>query len=137
MICEFMKRTEFSSLPAEEIAFPRSASEITKYMSNLSIYSKGTPIHIRGCILFNHHLKKKQLENKYNLINDGEKIKFTYLKVPNPFQENVVSFISELPDEFGLKEFIDYDTMYNKSFIEPMKAILSLIGWRTEKRHNN
>ena len=127
------KRTEFSSLPAEEIAFPRSASEITKYMSNLSIYSKGTPIHIRGCILFNHHLKKKQLENKYNLINDGEKIKFTYLKVPNPFQENVVSFISELPDEFGLKEFIDYDTMYNKSFIEPMKAILDTIGWRTEK----
>ena len=127
------KRLEFSSLPPEEIAFPRSASEITKYMSNLSIYAKGTPIHIRGCILFNHNLKEKKLENKYNLINDGEKIKFTYLKVPNPFRENVVSFISELPDEFGLKEFIDYDTMYNKSFIEPMKAILDTIGWRTEK----
>ena len=127
------KRLEFSSLPPEEIAFPRSASEITKYMSNLSIYAKGTPIHIRGCILFNHNLKEKKLGNKYNLINDGEKIKFTYLKVPNPFQENVVSFISELPDEFGLKEFIDYDTMYNKSFIEPMKAILDTIGWRTEK----
>ena len=127
------KRLEFSSLPAEEIAFPRSASEITKYKSHLTIYSKGTPIHIRGCILFNHHLKEKKLENKYNIINDGEKIKFTYLKVPNPFRENVVSFISELPDEFGLKEFIDYDTMYNKSFIEPMRAILDTIGWRTEK----
>ena len=83
--------------------------------------------------MYNHFLKLKKLTNKYNLINDGEKIKFTYLKVPNPFRENVISFISELPDEFGLKEFIDYDTMFTKSFIEPMKLILDPIGWRTEK----
>ena len=127
------KRREFSSLSAEEIAFPRGASDVNKYHSPATIYSKGTPMHIRGCLLFNHHLKQKGIQNKYNLINDGEKIKFVYLKVPNPFQENVISFISELPDEFGLKEFIDYDTMYNKSFIEPMRAILDTIGWRTEK----
>jgi DNA polymerase elongation subunit (family B) len=127
------KRIEFATLGPEAIAFPRSASEVTKYSSNMTIYSKGTPMHIRGCLLFNHHLKAKKITNKYNLINDGEKIKFTYLKVPNPFQENVISFISELPKEFGLKDFIDYDTMYNKSFIEPMKLILDTIGWRTEK----
>ena len=126
------KRREFSSLPAEQISFPRSASEITKYSNPATIYSKGTPIHVRGCLLFNHHLRLKKATNKYNIINDGEKIKFCYLKVPNPFQENVISFISELPKEFGLTEFIDYDTMYNKSFIEPMKAILDTIGWKTE-----
>ena len=127
------KRREFSSLPAEEIAFPRSASNITKYSDPNSIYIKGTPLHIRGCTMFNHHLKQKKLTNKYTAINDGEKIKFTYLKVPNPFQENVIAFISELPKEFGLNKFIDYDTMYNKSFIEPLKLILDTIGWRTEK----
>ena len=127
------KRIEFSSLEPEEIAFPRSASNITKYMSGTHIYVKGTPLHIRGCVMFNHLLKQKKCTNKYNLINDGEKIKFTYLKLPNPSRENVIAFISELPREFGLKEFIDYDTMYNKSFIEPMKLILDTIGWRTEK----
>ena len=127
------KRLEFSSLEPEQIAFPRSASNITKYLSNTTIYSKGTPLHIRGCVMFNHLLREKKCTHKYNLINDGEKIKFTYLKLPNPSRENVIAFISELPREFGLKDFIDYDTMYNKSFIEPMKLILDTIGWRTEK----
>ena len=127
------KRVEFSTLSPEEIAFPRSASSITKFTNPTTIYEKGTPLHIRGCVMYNHFLKQRKLTHKYNLINDGEKIKFTYLKLPNPLQENVVSFISELPKEFGLKQFIDYDTMYNKSFIEPMKLILDTIGWRTEK----
>ena len=127
------KRREFSTLSAEDISFPRGASNVLKYTNPHTIYEKGTPLHIRGCVMYNHFLKQKKLTNKYNLINDGEKIKFTYLKVPNPFRENVISFISELPDEFGLKEFIDYDTMFTKSFIEPMKLILDPIGWRTEK----
>ena len=127
------KRQEFSSLPAEQISFPRSASNVLKYTDHNTVYVKGTPLHIRGCVMFNHQLKQKKLTHKYNLINDGEKIKFTYLKLPNPSHENVIAFISELPKEFGLKDFIDYDTMYEKSFIEPLKLILDTIGWRTEK----
>ena len=127
------KRREFSTLPPEQIAFPRSASNVIKYTDHNTVYVKGTPLHIRGCVMFNHQLKQKKLTHKYNLINDGEKIKFTYLKQPNPSHENVIAFISELPKEFGLKDFIDYDTMYEKSFIEPLKLILDTIGWRTEK----
>jgi DNA polymerase elongation subunit (family B) len=127
------KRLEFSTLPPELISFPRSASNVLKYTDHNTVYVKGTPLHIRGCVMFNHQLKQKKLTHKYNLINDGEKIKFTYLKLPNPSHENVIAFISELPKEFGLKDFIDYDTMYEKSFIEPLKLILDTIGWRTEK----
>ena len=127
------KRVEFSSLPPEAIAFPRSVSDVTKYHSGVTIYGKGTPIHARGALLFNHYLKAKDLGSKYSYIQDGEKIKFVYLKLPNPVKENVISFISELPREFGLTDFIDYDKMYNKAFIEPMKLILDTIDWRTEK----
>ena len=127
------KRKEFSSLSAEDIAFPRSASNVMKYVDHNTIFTKGTPLHIRGCLMFNHELRKRKITHKYNLINDGEKIKFTYLKLPNPSHQNVIAFISELPKEFGLKDFIDYDTMYEKSFIEPLKLILDTIGWRTEK----
>ena len=126
------KREEFNKLPPESIAFPRSANNIDKFRNITTLYGKGTPIHIRGCILYNHYIKERKLTNKYNLIQDGEKIKFIHLKLPNHIKENVISFIGDFPKELGLEEFIDYDTMYQKSFLDPMKVILDTIGWKTE-----
>jgi len=129
-------RDEFKSLPPEQIAFPRSVSDVVKYRSYSDIYSKGTPIHCRGALLFNHYIKEKKLTNKYSLINNGEKIKFLYLKKPNIIQENVISFIQDFPTELGLDKYIDYDLQFEKSFVEPLKAILDAIGWNVEKTVN-
>ena len=129
-------RTEFKKLPPEEIAFPRSVSDVVKYKSHADIYSKGTPIHCRGALLFNHYIKQKKLTNKYSLINNGEKIKFIYLKKPNTIQENVISFIQDFPRELDLDKYIDYDLQFEKSFVEPLKAILDAIGWNVEKTVN-
>ena len=126
-------RKEFRKLPPEEIAFPRSASDVKKYQSHSDIYSKGTPIHIRGALLFNHYVKEKKLTNKYSLIGNGEKIKFIYLKKPNIIQENIISFIQDFPKELGLDRYIDYELQFEKSFLEPFKAILDAIGWSVEK----
>ena len=126
-------RTDFRRMDPAEIAFPRTCNNVEKYRNRLTIYSKGTPMHVRGSLLFNHYLKQKNLEGKYNVINNGEKIKFCYLKNPNPIHENVISFISEFPKEFGLSQYIDYDLQFEKSFIEPLKAILDSIGWSVEK----
>jgi DNA polymerase elongation subunit (family B) len=129
-------RTEFKKLPPEEIAFPRSVSDVVKYKSHSDIYTKGTPIHCRGALLFNHYIKEKKLTNKYSLINNGEKIKFIYLKKPNIIQENVISFIQDFPRELDLDKYIDYDLQFEKSFVEPLKAILDAIGWSVEKTVN-
>jgi hypothetical protein len=129
-------RTEFKKLPPEQIAFPRSVSDVVKYRSYSSIYAKGTPIHCRGALLFNHYIKEKKLTNKYSLINNGEKIKFLYLKKPNIIRENVISFIQEFPKELDLDKYIDYDLQFEKSFVEPLKAILDAIGWNVEKTVN-
>jgi DNA polymerase elongation subunit (family B) len=126
-------RVKFRNLPPEDIAFPRSVSDVSKYKSNSQIYSKGTPIHVRGALLFNHHIKERGLENKYSLINNGEKIKFLYLKRANPIRENVISFINEYPIELGLNRYIDYDLQFDKAFLDPVKAILDAIGWNVEK----
>ena len=126
-------RLQFKMLPPEEVAFPRSVSDVTKYKCPNSIYSKGTPIHSRGALLYNYHIKKNSLDKKYSLITNGEKIKFCYLKVPNKIGENVISFISEFPTELGLEKYIDYDLQFNKSFLEPLKIILDSIGWSFEK----
>jgi len=126
-------RKEFKTLPPEDIAFPRTASDVRKYQASSTIYAKGTPIHIRGALLFNHYVKQKKLTNKYSLIGNGEKVKFLYLRKPNTIQENVVSFIQDFPKELGLDKYIDYDLQFEKSFVEPLKAILDAIGWNVEK----
>ena len=103
-------RVKFNNLPPEDLAFPRSVSDVDKYRAHSSIYSKGTPIHVRGSLLYNHYIKEKKLDNKYTLIGNGEKIKFCYLKKANPIRENVISFISDFPLELGLDRYIDYDS---------------------------
>ena len=129
-------RKQFKKLPPEEIAFPRTASNVQKYKSYSTIYEKGTPIHIRGALLFNHYVKKNKLDNKYSLIGNGEKVKFLYLKKPNIIQENVISFIQDFPRELGLEKYVDYDLQFDKSFVEPLKTILDAIGWNVEKTVN-
>jgi DNA polymerase elongation subunit (family B) len=129
-------REEFKKLPPEQVSFPRSASDVVKYKSSSDIYIKGTPIHIRGALLFNHYIKEKKLTNKYSLIQNGEKIKFCYLKKPNIIHENIISFIQDFPRELNLDKYVDYDLQFEKSFVEPLKAILDAIGWNVEKTVN-
>lgn len=129
-------RTKFKSLPPENVSFPRTASDVQKYKSSNSIYVKGTPIHVRGALLFNHLIKDRKLTNKYSLIDNGEKIKFCYLISPNPIHENVISFIQDFPKELDLNKYVDYELQFEKSFLDPLKIILDVIGWNVEKTAN-
>jgi DNA polymerase elongation subunit (family B) len=127
-------REEFTTLPFEDVAFPRGISDMTKYKDFLNMYGKGTPIHVRGAIVFNSLLEKNKLLKKYQQIKDGDKIKFCYMKVPNPIQENVLSILNVLPKEFALEKYIDYDMQFEKAYIEPLRIIVSTMGWSTEKK---
>ena len=126
-------RVKFRKMSPEEIAFPRSISDVNKHKNHATIYGKGCPMHVRGALLYNYYIKEKGLTNKYSLINNGEKIKFVALKKANPIRENVISFISDFPHELGLDKYIDYDLQFNKAFLEPVKVILDAIGWNVEK----
>lgn len=131
---EFIKgfKAEFKSLPPEAVAFPRSVSNITDWHDRKIIYKKGSPIHVRGSLLYNKHLKDFKLTSKYELIENGTRIKFCYLKVPNTIKENVIAFPDVLPEELGLNRYIDYDLQFEKTFIEPLKLIMDAIGWTVE-----
>ena len=127
-------RKDFKTVPIADIAFPRGVNGINKYtIEKTGMYDKGSPIHVRGSILYNLNIKKHKLQKKFPMIMEGEKIKFIYLKEPNTIQSNVISFHQSLPDEFGLTKYIDYDTQFEKSFLEPLKTILDCIGWKTEQ----
>lgn len=129
---QLFKQT-FSKLLPEEVAFPRGVSDVTSYRSTELIYLKGSPIHVRGSLLYNHHLKSLGLDKKNPLIRNGDKIRFVYLKVPNTIRENVIAFPDRLPVGLGLHKYIDYDLQFEKSFLDPLKIILDSIGWQTEE----
>ena len=118
----------------EDVAFPRGVSNMDKYRDKSSIYRKATPIHVRGALLYNYFLTQYNLDKKYEKIFSGDKIKFLYLKLPNRVQENVIAFNGTLPDEFKVKEHIDYDLQFDKGYLEPIKSILETIGWDTERK---
>jgi DNA polymerase elongation subunit (family B) len=127
-------REEFKTLSFQEVAFPRGCNGLSTYSDKTTIYKKATPIHVRGALVYNNLLKAKGLENRYETIKEGEKIKFCYLKLPNPVWENVISVVNGLPSQLDLDRYIDYDTQFTKAFLDPLKIILNSIGYDIEKR---
>ena len=127
-------KEKFIGLDMEEIAFPRSVNGLKKYKDPATIYRKSTPIHVKGSLIYNHILRTKKLTKKYQYIKEGEKVKFSYLKDPNPTGDKVISITNSLPREFELEKYIDYDTQFEKAFLEPLKGVLDVIGWETERK---
>ncbi len=127
-------REKFARMPIEDIAFPRSVNRLPFYKDSVTLFKKGTPIQVRAALTYNFYVDQHQLNNKYEKIYSGEKIKFCYLKQPNRVQSNVIAFPQILPEEFGVREHVDYDTQFEKAFIEPVKSILDAVGWDVEPR---
>jgi DNA polymerase elongation subunit (family B) len=128
--------TTFMKLPFEDIATPTSLNGLDQYFDSQTIYKLHCPIHVKGAILYNKLLIDKELTNKYQTIHNKDKIKYTYLKKPNPINEHVIGFYNELPSEFGLDKYVDYNLQFEKKFLTPIKSITSIIGWTTEKQSN-
>jgi len=124
-------KEQFYASSVEQIAFPRGCNGLKEYRDDTTIYRKSTPLHVKGALIYNHWLRDKDLTKRYPKIGDGEKIKYVYLKVPNPVRDKVISFTAGIPKEFGLEaKYIDYDTQFEKSFEEPLSVILKIIGWQ-------
>lgn len=139
-LTEFVKdfKEKFFKFTPEEVAFPRGVTNISKYESSKTVYKKGTPIHVRATIVYNNYIKQEKLENEFPLIKEGEKVKFIYMSLPNPWHENVVAFIKHLPKEFY--QYIDYSTQYYKTFFSVLyniqKKIISEIQFEKSIKLN-
>ena len=123
----------FKTLSPEEVAFPRSCNNLNKYSDSSQIYKKGSPIHVKGSLIYNHNIYKNKLQRKYPLIKDGDKIKFLMLKQPNTVKDTVIAFSTRIPEEFDLHKYVDYDTQFEKTFTDPLRFILNSIGWKLER----
>ena len=129
-------RREFELLPPEDIGFPRSVNNVEKYSDTTSIYKKGTPMHVKGALLYNHLLKTKKVSHKHQTIYEGDKGKFVHLR-KNPWNANVITFIGSLPTEFDMHKLIDYEQQFTKSFMDPLRFILEAINWKVDASDSN
>ena len=133
---DFIKefKQEYFKLSAEQVSFPRSCNNLKKYRSSKDIFIKGSPIQVKGALIYNYNIKKMKLQNKYPYIQEGDKIKFVKLLEQNPFRFDVISYVTKLPPEFKLQNCIDYEVQFQKTFLDPMRFILEAIGWQSEKQ---
>lgn len=127
-------KEDWKKLPIADIATPTGMKGIDDYgnTDDESLYRKGTPIHVKASLIYNQLVKSKGLERKYQLIQEGEKIKFAYLKKPNPLHEEVIGFPMNLPQELGMDNFIDKDRQFQKAFLGPLEKVLDVIHWKAE-----
>lgn len=126
-------RDKFNNMSFEDVAFPRGVKGLNKYKDSANIYKKGTPIHVKGALLYNKLILEKGIQSRYQPISDGDKIKFSYLKMPNPLKDTVISIPGALPSQLNLDNYIDYDLQFEKSFLDPIKSILDVINWKHEQ----
>ena len=127
-------RKDFYNMIPEQISFPRSCNNLRKYRDSANIFKKGTPIHVKGALIYNHNIQKLKLQNKYPYIQEGDKIKFVKLVEANPFKFDVISYVTKLPPEFNLNKFVDYEVQFQKTFLAPMEFILETINWNAEEQ---
>ena len=131
---EFVRVTkqEFSKLPVEDMAFPRSVSGMKKYSDSGNIYTKSTPIAVKAALLHNNLVKTLKLGKKYRAIGEGEKMRFLLLRTPNPIHQHVIGFVTALPPEFEIHKYVDWEEQFRKSFMEPLRVICTAVGWTPE-----
>lgn len=132
---DFVKqfRMEFKTLPLEDISFPRSVNGLTKYAEKNTIYGKGAPMHVKAALVFNNALRQKKLTKQFEMIKDGEKIKYVSLIEPNPYKNDTMAFQNRIPKELELEKWVNYNLQFQKSFLDPLKIILDSIEWKEEK----
>ena len=124
-------REEFLTLPFQQVAFPRGIKGMQKYRDSAMIYKKGTPIQVKGALLYNNLLKELG-DKRLKPIQNGDKVRFVYLKMPNPIKDTVIAAPDKLPEGVELDKYIDKDMQFNKSFLEPIRSITNVIGWDVE-----
>ena len=126
-------RKEFMTLPPELVAYPRSVNGLKKWRDHSSLFKKGAPIHVKGAILYNHLVEKENLNGRYPFIQEGDKIKFLYMKLPNLYQSSSIAFITKLPKELDFK--VDYELQFEKSFVEPLNYIIEKMNWSVDRSY--
>ena len=137
-------KTEFKNAPISDIVANMTVNCVDYDLrKNLAI-----PINSRASLIYNEFIKKHNLEGSFNLIHAGDKIKYIYLKTPNTLGEtivnstgrsikktypNVIAFIDYNFIQY-IKDYIDYDTQFEKTLIKPLEFMANAINFTVKEK---
>jgi DNA polymerase elongation subunit (family B) len=146
-ITRFKKNMKLNKL--DEISSPTGVKGIWKYLRKenehsstsilekqkdkrvFSLFHKGTPVHVKAAIAYNDLVRYFKQDNKYGFINNGDKIRWVYLKT-NPLGLKVVAYKGhEDPPEIMkyIDEHIDHDKIYSQAMTKKLQMFYDCLDW--------
>ena len=135
-ITRFRKNMKLNQL--DEISSPTGVKGIWKYLkkddensSVFSVFHKGTPVHVKAAIAYNDLVRYFKQDNKYGFINNGDKIRWVYLKT-NPLGLKVVAYKGhEDPPQIikYIGEHIDHDKIYDQALTKKLQMFYDCLDW--------
>lgn len=88
------------------------------------------PAPRKGARVFNAVIESNSEYSIYEPITEGTKAKWIYVKTPNKFETDVVTFnTSKWPTFLNNYFIIDHETQFEKVFKKPLSKILETMGW--------
>jgi DNA polymerase elongation subunit (family B) len=128
----------YQTFSIEDQAVTISLNNYEKYYNRAKEFKagKGTPNHVKGAIYYNLLLKKYKIDNKYESLKSGDKIK-TFYVLPNKYNIESIAFLNKFPEEFKTELSIDIKKMYEKTLLNPIKSVFDVIGWQIKNPSND
>ena len=125
----------FKDLPIEDITFVSGLKGYENYARQCDGYktAKGMPIHAKAAYYYNMLLKKFNIENDYETISSGDKVRYFYIQQPNPYNISCLAYKYYLPDEFKKIFFADYDKMFQKNLYAVIERFYDNVNWSIQQ----
>ncbi len=129
-------RSEYDALQPEEIGMWKAVNVLDSYANADGSYAKGAQAQVRAAVVYNRMIAEAKLDDKYSPIHAGDKVQYWHLRKPNPARDDVIACSTILPRELGVDSYIDRDKQFDKSFVDPLKLVLDVIGWEATHTPN-
>lgn len=97
----------------------------------LTNFPTGTPAHSKAAVAYNRLLRKMNLDTKYMPIQNGDKIKWVYLK-DNPYKLEAIAVktYDDPPEIVKLvEEYIDHDKLFEAELSNKLEDFYSAMSW--------
>ena len=135
-ITRFRKNMKYNEL--DDISSPTGVKGIWKYLqkdnensSVFSVFKKGCPVHVKAALAYNDLIRYFKQDNKYQFINNGDKIRWVYLK-HNQLGLKVVAYKGhEDPPEIMkfINDHIDHDKIYDQALTKKLQMFYDCLDW--------
>ena len=90
---------------------------------------KSVPFQAKMALVYNKFIKENNLQSSFRLIQEREKFRGLRLLKNNPFGVEIIGYCDERFAEKYLKQYIDYDAMFDDTFLSALKLMTDCMDY--------